>query len=75
MAEDVINRSLTVQVETLDEAAELAGIDAATLAAAVEAFNAYVTVEKDLEFGRTKFNGTIYITKLQMLYTRLLVIL
>lgn len=71
MAEDMINRGLAVQADTLAEAAELAGIDAATLAATVEAFNGYVTAENDPEFGRTKFNGTveegpIYIAKLQM---------
>ena len=71
MAEDMINRGLAVQADTLAEAAEKAGIDAATLQATVEAFNGYVTAEKDPEFGRAKFNGTveegpIYIAKLQM---------
>ena len=71
MAEDMINRGLAVQADTLAEAAKLAGIDAETLEATVNVFNGYVTAGNDPEFGRTKFNGTVeegpyYIAKLQM---------
>ena len=71
MAEDMINRGLAVQADTLAEAAKLAGIDATTLEATVNVFNGYVTAGNDPEFGRTKFNGTVeegpyYIAKLQM---------
>ncbi|MBQ6563668.1 MAG: FAD-dependent oxidoreductase [Clostridia bacterium] len=45
--------------DTLEEAAEAMGLDAATLKATVETFNGYVDAGEDKDFGRTKFNGKV----------------
>lgn len=54
--------------ETLEELAEAAGIDAAGLAAAVEAYNGYVEAGEDKDFGRApesmvKLEGPFYAIK------------
>ena len=54
--------------ETLEELAQNAGIDAAGLAATVEAYNGYVQVGEDKEFGRAadtlaKLEGPFYAIK------------
>ena len=56
---DLEARGVLFMGETIEEAAEKAGIDPATLAASVEKFNAAVDAGVDEEFGRTKFNGKV----------------
>ena len=45
--------------DTLEEAAALAGLDAATLSDTVATFNTYVDNGTDPDFGRTEFNGKV----------------
>ncbi|MBQ8092415.1 MAG: FAD-dependent oxidoreductase [Clostridia bacterium] len=45
--------------DTIDEAAEVMGLDAETLKATIETFNSYVDAGEDKDFGRTKFNGKV----------------
>ena len=45
--------------DTLEEAATLAGLDAAKLAETVATFNTYVDNGADPDFGRTEFNGKV----------------
>ncbi len=45
--------------DTLEEAATLAGLDAATVTQTVETFNGYVDDGVDPDFGRTSFNGKV----------------
>lgn len=71
MADDLISRGMAFRADTLEEAATLAGLDAATLKATVEAYNSYVDHGADPDFGRTAFNGKVengpcYIAKLQL---------
>lgn len=45
--------------DTLEEAAEQAGLDPQALAATVERYNAAVAAESDGDFGRARFNGEV----------------
>lgn len=56
---DLESRGVVFTGDTLEEAAEKAGIDAETLTATVESFNAMVDKGEDPEFGRTEFNGKV----------------
>lgn len=44
---------------TIEEAAEAAGLDSATVATEVEKFNGYVDAGEDPDFQRTQFNGKV----------------
>lgn len=71
LSEDLIERGIAYQADTLEEAAKLAGLDAEVLTSTVNTFNDYVSSGVDADFGRTKFNGAVeegpyYIVKLQM---------
>jgi len=71
LADDLIARGMAFKADTLEEAAKLAGIDAAALAATVETYNGYVDAGEDKDFGRKAFNGKVengpyYIAKLQL---------
>ncbi len=71
LAEELISRGMAYTADTLEEAAALAGLDAAALAATVNTFNGYVDAGNDPDFGRKTFNGKVeagpyYIAKLQL---------
>lgn len=71
--ENMKDRGFIFIADTLEEAAEAAGLNAETLKATVETFNSYVDAGEDKEFGRTKFNGKVeegqfIIAKMQMYY-------
>lgn len=71
LADDLIARGMAFKADTLEEAAKLAGMDAAALAATVETYNGYVDAGEDKDFGRKAFNGKVengpyYIAKLQL---------
>lgn len=71
LADDLIVRGMAFKAESLEEAAKLAGMDAAVLAATVETYNGYVDAGEDKDFGRKAFNGKVengpyYIAKLQL---------
>ncbi len=71
LAEDLINRGMAFKADTLEEAAQLAGLDTAVLKGTVDTFNGYVDAGADADFGRAKFNGKVengpyYIAKLQL---------
>ncbi len=71
LADDLIGRGMAFKADTLEEAAKLADMDAATLAATVETYNGYVDAGEDKDFGRKAFNGKVengpyYIAKLQL---------
>lgn len=71
LAEDFIARGMAFTADTLQEAARLAGLDEAALAATVETYNGYVDAKTDPDFGRQSFNGKVekgpyYIAKLQL---------
>ena len=71
LADDLIARGMAFKADTLEEAAKLAGLDAAVLAATVETYNGYVDAGEDKDFGRKTFNGKVengpyYIAKLQL---------
>jgi len=71
LADDLIARGMAFKADTLEEAAKLAGMDAAALAATVETYNGYVDAGEDKDFGRKNFNGKVengpyYIAKLQL---------
>ncbi len=71
--DDMKNRGIVYEADTLEDAAKAAGVDAETLAKTVEAFNGYVDAESDPDFNRKKFNGKVengpfVITKMQMAY-------
>ncbi len=58
--DDVVSRGGWFFVgDTLEEAAEAAGLDAETVQKTVDQFNEYVDAEEDPEFGRTEFNGKV----------------
>lgn len=71
LADDLIARGIAFKADTLAEAAQLAGLDAAVLASTIETFNGYVDAGSDADFARAKFNGKVengpyYICKLQL---------
>lgn len=71
LADDLIARGMAFKADTLEEAAKLAGLDAAVLAATVETYNGYVDAGEDKDFGRKTFNGKVengpyYVAKLQL---------
>lgn len=71
LADDLIARGMAFEADTLEEAAKLAGLDAAVLAATVETYNGYVDAGEDKDFGRKTFNGKVengpyYVAKLQL---------
>lgn len=71
LAEDLIERGIAYQANTLEEAAAMAGLDATVLAETIAVFNGYVENGEDPDFGRTVFNGAVeegpfFIVKLQM---------
>ena len=62
-----------VVADTLEEAAEKAGLDAAVVVQTVNTFNGYVDAGNDPEFGRTQFagkveNGPFVVVKMEMHY-------
>ena len=59
LAADLEARGVLFMGDTLEEAAEKAGVDAAALAETVAAFNAMVENGSDPDFGRTEFNGQV----------------
>ena len=71
LADDLIARGMAFKADTLEEAAKLAGLDAAVLAATIETYNGYVDAGEDKDFGRKTFNGKVengpyYVAKLQL---------
>lgn len=71
MADDLIARGMAFTADTLDEAAQQAGLDAAALAKTIETYNGYVDKGTDPDFGRKTFNGKVehgpyYIAKLHL---------
>lgn len=56
---DMEGRGILFVGETIEEAAEKAGLDPAVLAESVKTFNAAVDAGVDEAFGRTKFNGKV----------------
>jgi len=48
-----------VVADTLEEAAQKIGLDAAAVAETVKTYNGYVDAGSDPEFGRTQFNGKV----------------
>ncbi|MBQ8080649.1 MAG: FAD-dependent oxidoreductase [Clostridia bacterium] len=56
---DLEARGLLFTGDTLEEAAQKAGLDGETLAATVAAFNDMVDAGADPDFGRTSFNGKV----------------
>lgn len=70
---DYQERGWLYVADTLEEAAQAAGLDPKTLARTVSKFNKFVDTGIDLEFGRTKFNGKVeegpfLIAKMQVHY-------
>lgn len=55
--DDYASRGWLFKADTLEQAAELAGLDSSTLARTVSTFNGYVATGIDLDFGRATFNG------------------
>ena len=73
MSDKMIERGIAWKADTVEEAATLAGLDAAVVRATVDQFNGYVDAGLDADFGRTEFNGKVeegpvYICKLQSAY-------
>lgn len=71
LSENLISRGMAWQADTLEELAQLAGLDGQALSATVERFNGYVDAGEDPDFGRTAFNGKVeegpfYAAKLQL---------
>ena len=71
LAEDLIGRGMAWTADTLDELAQLAGLDAAVLADTVNTFNGFADAGEDKDFGRKTFNGKVengpfYAAKLQL---------
>lgn len=56
---DSVKKGYVYVADTLEEVAEMAGVDVANLMATVEKFNAYVDAQEDPEFGRYNFAGKI----------------
>lgn len=70
---DMTERGFMFIADTIEEAAELAGLDAAVVKATVDTYNSYVENENDPEFGRSTFNGKVenapyVISKMEMHY-------
>ena len=59
VVEEFEERGLVFTGDTLEEAAEKAGLDSAALQATVDTYNGYVDAGEDPDFGRTEFNGKI----------------
>ena len=59
LAADLEGRGVVFTGETIEEAAQKAGLDPAVVAQSVKDFNAAVDAGKDEAFGRTKFNGKV----------------
>ena len=57
--EDLIGRGWVYRADTVEEAAELAGLDPAVAAESVAQFNSFVDAGSDPDFGRTAFNGKV----------------
>lgn len=73
LAEKLMERGIAWKANSVEEAAQAAGLDAAVLTETVKTFNGYVDAGVDADFGRTAFNGkvedgTVYIVKLQSAY-------
>ena len=73
MVDELIERGMAYQTDSIEELAEVAELDAETLASTIETFNSSVDTENDAEFGRTSINGKVeerpyYAVKLQMAY-------
>lgn len=71
--DEYVARGWLFKGETLQDAAEQAGLDSKTLARTVEAFNRCVETGIDTEWGRTSFNGAVekgpfLIAKMQIHY-------
>lgn len=71
--EEYVSRGWLFKADTVEEAAELAGLDPATVARTVATFNESVKTGIDLECGRTAFNGAceeapFLIAKMQIHY-------
>lgn len=70
-ADELIARGMAWKADTLEELAQLAGLDGATLTDTVNTFNSYVSAGADPDFGRKTFNGSVengpyYAAKLQL---------
>ncbi len=59
LVKDLESRGVLFMGETLEEAAQKAGLDPAAVAKTVEAFNGMVDAGSDPDFGRTQFNGKV----------------
>lgn len=59
LADDLAGREWFCVADTLEEAAQAAGLDADALVAAVGQFNSCVDAGEDPDFGRTEFNGKV----------------
>ena len=73
LAEKLMERGIAWKANSVEEAAQAAGLDAAVLAETVKTFNGYVDAGVDADFGRTAFNGkvedgAVYIVKIQSAY-------
>ena len=55
MVDELIERGMAYQTDSIEELAEVAELDAETLASTIETFNSSVHTENDAEFGRTSF--------------------
>lgn len=71
--EDYVSRGWLFVGDTLEEAAEAAGLDSRALAHTVSLFNRYVETGIDIDFKRSKFNGKVeegpfVIAKMQIHY-------
>lgn len=71
--EDFKSRGFVYEADTLEEAAEAAGVNAEVLKAETEKFNGYVDAGADADFNRSEFNGKVeegpfVITKMRMDY-------
>ncbi len=58
-ANELAARGMAWIADSLEDAAALAGLDAATLADTVSTFNSYVDAGNDQAFGRKDFNGKV----------------
>ena len=71
LSQEFMDRGMAFKAESLEELAAMAGLDADTLKATVEAFNGFVEAGEDPDQGRKTFNGKaeegpFYAAKLQL---------
>lgn len=57
LAQKLIDGGAAFEADTLEEAAQMAGLDPAVVADTVAKYNGYVDAGEDPDFGRTEFNG------------------